>query len=147
MESLRVQPRTSQGRSLPILVSHSCALFYDISLITIALFQKYRYLLPTFLAGIILSCGAVLACFLSWDGGVRRGPRIALPAEKTETENVPAEIERSVSPVPSHHATIRTIKNKRSMILSPGIEESTGMSTSVKHNRRDSRASLGTAYG
>ena len=117
------------------------------SLTRAALFQKFRYLLPTFLAGIILLTGAVLACFLSWDGGVRRGPRIALPIEKTETENTPAEIERSVSPVPSHHATIRTIKNKRSMILSPGIEESTGMSTSVKHNRRDSRASLGTAYG
>jgi hypothetical protein len=30
--------------------------------------------------------------------------------------------------------------------LSPG-EETIGFSTSIKHNRRDSRASLGTAYG
>lgn len=94
--------------------------------------------------------GAILACFLSWDGGVRGGSRIALPTEKVEqpstTANAPAEIERSASPVPSQHATIRTIKNRRSFLLSPG-EETVGISTSIKHNRRDSRASLGTAYG
>lgn len=88
----------------------------------------------------------MLACFLSWDGGVRGGSRITLPIEKTETVNPGQEIERSASPVPSQHATIRTIKNKRSLILSPA-EEPTGFSTSVRNPRRDSRASLGTAYG
>jgi hypothetical protein len=67
--------------------------------------------------------------------------------EKTETVNPAQEIERSASLVPSHHATIRTIKNKRSLILSPNGEETAGFSTSVRNPRRDSRASLGTAYG
>lgn len=101
----------------------------------IVLFQKFPYLLPTIFAGCLLVIGAVLSCFLSWDGGVRGGSRIALPIEKNEPL-------RAESPAPS---TVPSLRPRPSMlspnVLSPGIDESTPGA------RRDSRASLGTAYG
>lgn len=119
----------------------------------LALFGQFPYLLPTVFAGLILFIGAILACFLSWDGGVRGGERIALPVEKNEPlEPAPQpsqDEDRSASPVPSHRTAVPSLRGKRSMVLSPGIEESgpIGFGTSVPHARRDSRASLGTAYG
>ena len=116
------------------------------------LFQSFPYLLPTVMAGLILVIGAVLACFLSWDGGVRGGSRIALAVEKNEPL-LPAPPENNGSPAPSHLTAVPSLTKKRS-ILSPGADPEAaangagypGLSSSY-NPRRDSRASLGTAYG
>lgn len=119
----------------------------------IKLFQSYPYLLPTILAATVLLTGAIMACFLSWDGGVRGGTRIALPAEKDEplipSAATPA---REVSPVPSHRTAVPIARggglfsprDPREAEMAAG---GAGYGTSVPHARRDSRASLGTAYG
>ena len=112
--------------------------FKDSFLGNIPLFHKFPYLLPTLIAGFILFLGSFLACFLSWDGGVRGGSRIALPVEKNE----PLAPQPLVSPAPSQRTTIPSLRARRSF-LSPAPEAESG----TVHNRRDSRASLGTAYG
>lgn len=98
-----------------------------------------------------------MACFLSWDGGVRGGSRITLPAEKDEAlvpvpDNDGTPL-RPVSPAPSHGTAVPSMRGHRDM-LSPGMAETAaggagypGLSQQVPHARRDSRASLGTAYG
>ncbi|OCF41340.1 hypothetical protein I317_04821 [Kwoniella heveanensis CBS 569] len=126
----------------------------------IGLFRDFPYVLPTLIASVILTIGAVLSCFLSWDGGVRGGSRIALPVEKNEplAPASPTATERAVSPVPSSRTAIRvpSLHMKRSGILSPMSPGETEAAShgagypalsSTPHNRRDSRASLGTAYG
>ncbi|KAK8853268.1 hypothetical protein IAR55_003970 [Kwoniella newhampshirensis] len=123
----------------------------------IGLFQSFPYVLPTLIAGVILTIGAILACFLSWDGGVRGGSRIALPMEKDEPLLPPSPglTERATSPAPSNRTAIRppSMNIRRAGMLSPGVDENAangagypGLSSS-HHGRRDSRASLGTAYG
>lgn len=97
-----------------------------------AVFSSLPYLLPTVMAGIILLAGAVLACLLSWDGGIRGGSRINLPIEKANRPEL--------SPAPSQRTAVPSLRHRRSL-LSPGLETETGPT------RRDSRASLGTAYG
>jgi hypothetical protein len=122
-----------------------------VMLTELGLFQSFPYLLPTLIAGTILVFGSILACFLSWDGGVRGGSRIALPVEKNEPlAPVPA---RDDSPAPSAPTTVPSLRGKRSGFLSPRDTELAangagypGVSGSA-HPRRDSRASLGTAYG
>ncbi|ORY33374.1 hypothetical protein BCR39DRAFT_519516 [Naematelia encephala] len=102
------------------------------SLGRIALFSSFPYLLPTLLGACILIVGATMACFLSWDGGVRGGSRIALAVEKDEPL-------APRSPAPSTvigHAEPP----------SP-IDESPGPSANTPNPRRESLASLGTAYG
>lgn len=104
------------------------------------------------MGGVILVIGAVLSCFLSWDGGIRGGHRIALPAEKNEAL-APAPPEPNGSPAPSHLTAVPSLRRKRS-ILSPGADPEAvangagypALATSF-NPRRDSRASLGTAYG
>lgn len=119
----------------------------------IPLFRSFPYILPTILGAMILVAGAIMACFLSWDGGVRGGSRIALPAEKDEplvpAENTPM---RSSSPAPSHGTAVPSLRGRRDL-LSPREQESAAQGagypglSQVPHARRDSRASLGTAYG
>lgn len=104
----------------------------------VPLFQSFPYLLPTILAGLLLFGGSIASCFLSWDGGVRGGDRIALPIEKNEPL-VPAP----ESPAPSQRTVLAAPSIRQRDFLSPGPEEP----TNTVHNRRDSRASLGTAYG
>lgn len=117
----------------------------------IVLFQNYPYLLPTILGAGILLVGAILSCFLSWDGGVRGGQRIALPVEKDEPLVAAVAAPGAASPAPSNRTAVPvpSLRPKRS-VLSPGIEEGSrypALGASVPHARRDSRASLGTAYG
>ncbi|KAL7424554.1 hypothetical protein Q5752_000238 [Cryptotrichosporon argae] len=112
----------------------------------IELFQRLPFLLPTMMGSSLLFVGATLACFLSWDGGVRGGSRIALPIEKDEPLAAPgvassSQPPREVTPSP---APIAGPARKRSGYFSPREPELAG---SVPHARRDSRASLGTAYG
>lgn len=102
----------------------------------IQLFIEFPYLLPTIFAACLLLTGAILSCFLSWDGGVRGGTRITLQVEKDEP------LVREPSPVPS---TMPSLRPRRS-VLSPAIY-SPANEESNPHHRRDSRASLGTAYG
>lgn len=95
-----------------------------------------------------------MACFLSWDGGVRGGTRIALAAEKDEPlvpdgESTPL---RSVSPAPSHGTAVPSIRGGRDLLSPRDTETAAGGAgypglSQVPHARRDSRASLGTAYG
>ena len=112
----------------------------------IQLFQDLPYLLPTVLGSSILVVGAIMACFLSWDGGVRGGSRIALPVERDEplvagsADVSPAPSSRTAVPIPS-------LANKRSAILSPAGNENGPNALATSFHRRDSRASLGTAYG
>jgi hypothetical protein len=122
----------------------------------VPLFQSFPYILPTILGSMILFAGATMACFLSWDGGVRGGTRIALPAEKDEplvAEEDDGTPLRSVSPTPSHGTIVPSLRSPRDL-LSPRDTENAaggagypGLSAQVPHARRDSRASLGTAYG
>ena len=111
-----------------------------------ALFSSFPYILPTLVAGVILVVGAVLACFLSWDGGVRGGDRIALPVEKNES------LAPAASPALSHRTAVPSLRNKQSF-LSPGLDTETAANGAgypglgAAAARRDSRASLGTAYG
>lgn len=94
------------------------------------------------MAGVLLVTGAILACFLSWDGGVRGGSRIALQVEKNEPL-VPA----ASSPAPSQRTAVPSVRGTRSF-LSPAPEPENAISPgNPPHARRDSRASLGTAYG
>ncbi|ORX39370.1 hypothetical protein BD324DRAFT_576791 [Kockovaella imperatae] len=111
----------------------------------IELFHTFPYLLPTLFASTILITGSILACFLSWDGGVRGGSRIALSIEKNEPL-VPAQVPDE-SPAPSSRTAVPSLRNKRS-VLTPDPELlSPTDPTGPVPNRRDSRASLGTAYG
>ncbi|WWC91764.1 uncharacterized protein L201_006711 [Kwoniella dendrophila CBS 6074] len=122
----------------------------------INLFKGFPYVLPTLIASVILVIGAILACFLSWDGGVRGGSRIALTVEKDEPlAGASPALDRTISPAPSSRTAIRvpSMSIKRNAALSPGETEAAslgagypGLST-TPHARRDSRASLGTAYG
>ncbi|WVQ84654.1 hypothetical protein IAT38_006809 [Cryptococcus sp. DSM 104549] len=124
----------------------------------IGLFKSFPYVLPTLLGAAVLITGAILSCFLSWDGGVRGGSRIALPLEKDEplAGASPAQVENNASPAPSSRTAVRvpSIHTRRGM-LSPGNEEDAAaagagypaLSSSAPGGRRDSRASLGTAYG
>lgn len=114
----------------------------------IPLLQSFPYILPTLIAGTILVTGSVLACFLSWDGGVRGGSRIALAVEKNEPLNgvSPARSsrDRSASPAESTLTAVPSMRNRRNDLLSPRDESGPN---GPPHARRDSRASLGTAYG
>ncbi|RXK35648.1 hypothetical protein M231_07078 [Tremella mesenterica] len=120
----------------------------------IGFFQTFPYLLPTVIAGALLVTGSILACFLSWDGGVRGGTRIALPVEKNEPL-IPQDPLRQPSPVPSHRTAVPSVRAKRSVLSPLPDPESAAYGAgypglnvgSVPHGRRDSRASLGTAYG
>lgn len=120
----------------------------------ITLFQSFPYLLPTILAATVLLTGAIMACFLSWDGGVRGGSRITLPAEKDEPlQPAPETPARVASPVPSHRTAVPMPHPGRALLSPRDPREAemaaggAGYGTSVPHARRDSRASLGTAYG
>lgn len=122
-------------------------------LANISLFQSFPYILPTILAACILLVGSTMACFLSWDGGVRGGTRIALPAEKDEPlAPSGSTAHRAASPAPSHGTALPSIRG-RADLLSPRVEESAAQAAGYPglvgppRNRRDSRASLGTAYG
>lgn len=96
--------------------------------------------------------GATMACFLSWDGGVRGGSRIQLEVEKDEPL-APSQAE-SASPEVQHRpstaaSAIRIHPNK---LFSPnrddeGLSQSAAPLGSSMRLRRDSLASLGTAYG
>ncbi|KAK4689589.1 hypothetical protein P7C73_g509, partial [Tremellales sp. Uapishka_1] len=112
----------------------------------IPLFQEFPYLLPTLMAAFILVVGSILACFLSWDGGIRGGSRIALPVEKNEPM---AGTVRAASPSPDHRGQTPTLKGKKSAhLLSPsGGLDPESAANGAGYARRDSRASLGTAYG
>lgn len=121
----------------------------------IKLFQRLPYLLPTIMGGSIMFFGALLACFLSWDGGVRGGSRITLEVEKDEPL-VPGSRAGSVSPQPAHRNSVAAASAVRipanNNLFSPDREDQAGTSalgTSHRHaaQRRDSLASLGTAYG
>ncbi|WWC72073.1 uncharacterized protein I206_106033 [Kwoniella pini CBS 10737] len=122
----------------------------------INLFKGFPYVLPTLIASVILVAGAILACFLSWDGGVRGGSRIALNVEKDEPlAGASPSADRTASPAPSSRTAIRvpSISYKRNAALSPGETEAASYGagypalSATPHGRRDSRASLGTAYG
>ncbi|WRT70167.1 uncharacterized protein IL334_007161 [Kwoniella shivajii] len=122
----------------------------------IGVFQNFPYVLPTLIASVILVTGAILSCFLSWDGGVRGGSRIALEVEKDEPlAGASPATQRVSSPAPSNRTAIRipSLSLKRSGVLSPGETEAASHGagypalSSTPHGRRDSRASLGTAYG
>ncbi|ODN94720.1 hypothetical protein L198_04863 [Cryptococcus wingfieldii CBS 7118] len=123
----------------------------------VVLFQEFPYLLPTLVGATILFTGAVLSCFLSWDGGVRGGRRIELQVEKDEPLVAPSspDVVQHSSPAPSSRTAVRIPStNFRRGVTSPGEEE-----MAVSHGggypelgksagtRRDSRASVGTAYG
>lgn len=116
------------------------------------LFATYPYLLPTLIAGAILTTGALLATRLSWDGGPRRS-RIALPLDKEENDTAPTA---DVSSRPE--STAGTIRRKASSIfaLHSDVADLTPAQMRVatikdeeaqERNRRASRASFGTAYG
>lgn len=128
--------------------------FPDTFLARLPLFQSFPYLLPTLIAGVILTTGSILACFLSWDGGVRGGSRIALPVEKDEPLVETSEA-RQASPAPSNRTAVPSVRARKS-IMSPMYEPEAAASGAgypgissgtLPHARRDSRASLGTAYG
>lgn len=126
----------------------------------IALFQKMPYLLPTLLGGTVMFIGAFLACFLSWDGGVRGGSRIQLEVEKDEPLNStrpdtlsPSAAASRPSAAPGssairiqHRSSMHTPAEDpqtpygRSALGRSALATSAGM-------HRDSMASLGTAYG
>ncbi len=101
----------------------------------------------------ILFLGAILSCFLSWDGGVRGGSRIALTVDKDEPLVSNVEPEDLLSPVPSMRTAGPSLRNKRSVLLSPGDSEAAANGAGYPNlatqqsGRRESRASLGTAYG
>lgn len=106
----------------------------------IELFRRMPYLLPTMMGAIILFLNAILGCFLSWDGGVRGGQRLQLEVEKDEPL------------IPSHAATEPPTPGQSGIHIKPGHlftpaqEESNALEASMKM-RRESLASLGTAYG
>lgn len=101
----------------------------------IAIFQRMPYLLPGLMAGAILAVGAVLACFLSWDGGPTSG-RIALTMEKLpsvahRTSSIMTEQagpSTSTSQPPDRVAILREAESRERM-------------------SRASRGSLSSAYG
>ncbi|GMK57099.1 hypothetical protein CspeluHIS016_0309390 [Cutaneotrichosporon spelunceum] len=132
----------------------------------IPVFERLPYFLPTLLGGSIMFVGAVLACFLSWDGGVRGGQRIQLEVEKDE----PLAAARDETPVPSRRPTISQALriNNPGDLLSPTSHEGTpiggsmhgqtpgyssshvpqyGQSATRPMHRHESMASIGTAYG
>lgn len=121
----------------------------------LALFQSFPYILPTIIGGTVLAVGAILSCFLSWDGGVRGGRRIALAVEKNEPlAGASPAPGRHASPALSSRTAIRVPSVSLRRVLSPGQGEEDAargagypeLSRSAG-GRRDSRASLGTAYG
>ncbi|KLT39562.1 major facilitator superfamily MFS-1 [Cutaneotrichosporon oleaginosum] len=131
----------------------------------IAIFKRLPYFLPTLLGGSIMFIGAVLACFLSWDGGVRGGQRIQLEVEKDE----PLAPPRGETPGPARPPSSQALRiNNPGGLLSPTAHEGTpfggsvygqtpGYSTSHVPQygqsvprtvpRHESIASIGTAYG
>ena len=122
----------------------------------IKVFQRLPYFLPTLLGGSIMFIGAILSCFLSWDGGVRGGSRIQLEVEKDEPL-VPARTD-SASPVPASNQTPASSAmriHRPSRLFTPAPETPLGQSvhgqaafgTSAARMRHDSMASLGTAHG
>lgn len=102
--------------------------------------------MPTLIAATILSIGAILACFLSWDGGVRGGGRISLPVAQDEPLQV-SEVEAYDSPAPS------TVHGKQTGYFAGHVRDSEALSPAIAGSgpaaRRGSRSSLGggTAYG
>ncbi|OWZ76556.1 hypothetical protein C366_04995 [Cryptococcus neoformans Tu401-1] len=129
--------------------------FPGTALAQIPLFQSFPYILPTIIGGTVLAVGAILSCFLSWDGGVRGGRRIALAVEKNEPlAGASPAPGRHASPALSSRTAIRVPSVSLRRVLSPGQEEEDAahgagypeLSRSAG-GRRDSRASLGTAYG
>ncbi|KAL1405116.1 hypothetical protein Q8F55_008739 [Vanrija albida] len=114
----------------------------------IELFERSPYLLPTLMGSSVLFIGAIMACFLSWDGGVRGGSRIQLEVEKDE----PLVPSRTDTQSPTRDGgRVASLRIKPSRVFSSHEDEAgpTGqslISTSMKL-RRESLASLGTAYG
>ncbi|BEI84287.1 hypothetical protein CcaverHIS002_0408910 [Cutaneotrichosporon cavernicola] len=132
----------------------------------IPMFERLPYFLPTLLGGSIMFIGAVLACFLSWDGGVRGGQRIQLEVEKDE----PLAAARGETPAPSRRPTLSQAMriSNTGDLLSPAAHEGTplggsmygqtpgysssqapqyGQSAPRPMPRHESMASIGTAYG
>ncbi|BEJ15157.1 hypothetical protein CspHIS471_0409240 [Cutaneotrichosporon sp. HIS471] len=132
----------------------------------IPMFERLPYFLPTLLGGSIMFVGAVLACFLSWDGGVRGGQRIQLEVEKDE----PLAAARGETPAPSRRPTVSQAMriNNPGGLLSPAAHEGTplgdsmygqtqgysssqapryGQSAPRPMPRHESMVSIGTAYG
>lgn len=133
----------------------------------VPVFERLPYFLPTLMGGIIMFIGAILACFLSWDGGVRGGQRIQLEVEKDEPL-VPSN--DALSPVPSRappssalrinqpHGNASSAHPIESTPLGQSVygQSAYGQSllggpshlgTSAGVNHRESLASIGTAYG
>jgi hypothetical protein len=73
---------------------------------------------------------------------VRGGSRIALSTEKDEPL-----APQSASPAPSQLTAVPSVRNKRNMLSPAAAMPSPAAEAEVPHARRDSRASLGTAYG
>lgn len=110
----------------------------DSALGKIKLFQAMPYLLPGLIAGAILVIGAVLSCFLSWDGGPRTG-RIALPIGKEEQERVASSSAAATLGVPGQDESTSTPQLGRIATLREA--------ESHERTRRASKASMGSAYG
>lgn len=147
--SSKAQRRTFRKRFWPIYVSLLMLPQAD----QVAIFQESPYLLPTLMGSTILFLGAFLSCFLSWDGGVRGGSRITLTMEKDEPLLTSSE-RRDASPVPSERTAGPSLRHKRSILLSPGDPETAAggagyptLAANIAGARRESRATLGTAYG
>lgn len=124
----------------------------------IALFKKMPYLLPTLLGGSVMFIGAFLACFLSWDGGVRGGSRIQLEIEKDEPLNSarPDVLSPSTASRPSaapgssairiqHRGSMHSPEDPQTPYGRSALGRSALATSAGMH--RDSMASLGTAYG
>lgn len=131
----------------------------------IPIFERLPYFLPTLLGGSIMFVGAILACLLSWDGGVRGGQRIQLEAEKDEPLAPAPPRTDALSPVPSRSAPTQALRINN--VFSPAAQESTplggsmfsqtpgystqapayGQSAPRAMARHESIASIGTAYG
>lgn len=101
--------------------------------------------------------GATLACFLSWDGGVRGGSRIQLEVEKDEPLNAPRPDTLSPSAArPAAAPGSSAIRIHRGSVHTPAEDAHTPYGRSALGRsalgtsaglHRDSMASLGTAYG
>lgn len=133
----------------------------------IPMFERLPYFLPTLLGGWIMFVGAILACFLSWDGGVRGGQRLQLEVEKDEPL-APARGD-ALTPVSSRPQPSQALRiNNPGGLLSPAAHEGTplggsmfsqtpgysssqvpqyGQSAPRAMPRHESIASIGTAYG
>jgi hypothetical protein len=113
----------------------------------IAIFKRLPYFLPTLLGAFIMFIGAIMACFLSWDGGVRGGSRILLEVEKDEP--LAPTVADTLSPPQVQHrpSAASAMRIRPSRVFSPANGEDDAPLGSSLRPRHDSLASLGTAYG